>query len=106
MVESSPAFEGYTVVSMGDYYVEPDKDTGILCPPNEVSASEAEMHGLERLVDAVWERIGAGAWDTSAFEQSELYREARASQGSRKNKAERERVMQQAYEAWLVGDDE
>lgn len=105
MVESSPAFEGYTVVSMGDYYVEPDKGTGILCPPNEVSASVTEMHDLERLVDTVWERIRAGAWDTSAFEQSDLYREAHASQGSCKNKAERERVMQQAYEAWLVGDE-
>lgn len=102
LVESSPQFEGYEVVSMGDFYVEPEKDSGELHPPLSVTASDEEVRSLERLADVVWARIQAGQWDTSAFEQSELYERALTQQESERSKADKARVMQRAYEAWLV----
>lgn len=102
MVESSPEFVGYTVTSMGDFYVEPDRKTDELRPPFTVSASEEEIYELERLVDAVWNRIAHGSWDTSAFEQSDAFAAAREEQKSYRKKDEKAAIMQQAYERWLV----
>ena len=102
LVESSPQFKGYEVVSMGDFYVEPEKDTGELHPPLSVAATDEEVRSLERLADAVWARIQAGQWDTSAFEQSEFYERALAQQESERSGAARARLMQRAYEEWLV----
>lgn len=101
MVEASPEFDGYKVTSMGDFYVEPDKETGELRPPFEVTASDAEIAHLEQLIDVVWARIKAGEWDTSAFESSSLYKEAQAEQANFKGGPDKRRVMQRAYEAWL-----
>ena len=87
---------------MGDFYVEPEKDTGELHPPLSVTASDEEVRSLERLADVVWARIQAGQWDTSAFEQSELHELALAQQELERSKADKARVMQRAYEEWLV----
>ena len=87
---------------MGDFYVEPEKDTGELHPPLSVAATDEEVRSLERLADAVWARIQAGQWDTSAFEQSEFYERALAQQESERSGAARARLMQRAYEEWLV----
>lgn len=102
LVESSPQFKGYSVVSMGDFYVEPEKDTNELHPPLRVTASDDETRLLEELADAVWQRIQAGQWDTSAFEHSELYEQAMAQQAHARSKANKAHIMQQAYESWLV----
>ncbi len=102
MVESSPEFAGYTVTSMGDFYVEPDRKTGELRPPFTVNASEEDIRELKRLVDAVWSRIVHGAWDTSAFEQSDVFAAAREEQKGHRKKAEKAAIMQQAYERWLI----
>ena len=103
LVERAPEFEGYTVVSMGDFYVEPEKDSGALHPPFELHATEEEIYELERLADAVWRRIQNGDWNTSAFEQSELYERAATEQRSLRARRDKERVMQKAYEEWLMG---
>lgn len=102
LVESSAEFEGYTVEAMGDYYVEPDKKTGELSKPFMATATAEEVRELERLTDAVWARVCEGAWDTSAFEQSQLFEQAREQQEGCRNKKEKAAVMQQAYEQWLV----
>ena len=102
LVESSAEFEGYTVEAMGDYYVEPDKKTGELSKPFMAAATAEEVRELERLTDAVWARVREGAWDTSAFEQSQLFELAREQQEGCRNKKEKAAMMQQAYEQWLV----
>ena len=102
LVESSAEFEGYTVEAMGDYYVEPDKKTGELSKPFMATATAEEVRELERLTDAVWARVREGAWDTSAFEQSQLFELAREQQEGCRNKKEKAAMMQQAYEQWLV----
>lgn len=102
LVELSPQFEGYTVISMGDFYVEPEKETGELHPPFEVAATESEIRGLERLIDVVWKRIQAGAWDTSSFEQSERYSAAVLEREGARTKKDGAAIMQRAYEEWLV----
>ena len=102
LVESSEEFKGYTVEAMGDYYVEPDKKTGELCEPFMTTATAEEVRELERLINAVWARIRIGAWNTSAFEQSQLFEQAREQQDSCRNKKDKAAIMQQAYEQWLV----
>lgn len=102
MVECSPEFAGYTVTSMGDYYVEPDRKTGELRPPFMTSATPEDTAVLEQLTDAVWSRIVHGSWDTSAFEQSDAFDAAREEQKGQRKKDEKAAIMQQAYERWLV----
>lgn len=102
MVESSPEFTGYTVTSMGDCYVEPDRDTDELRPPFMTSATPEDITELEQLVDAVWSRIVHGAWDTSAFERSDIYAAVLEEQKGCRKKADKEAIMQQAYERWLI----
>ena len=102
LVEASPEFYGYTVTSMGDYYVEPDKATNELRPPFSTTASTDDIAELEHLIDAVWSRIEHGAWDTSAFEQSSAYGLAVEEQKGCRIKADKTEVMQRAYEHWLV----
>ena len=103
-MESSAEFEGYTVEAMGDYYVEPDKKTGELSKPFMATATAEEVRELERLT-----RRGVGTRPCrrvricSAFEQSQLFEQAREQQeGLGRNKNEKAAVMQQAYEQWLV----
>ena len=105
MVECSSEFAGYTVKSMGDFYIEPDKKSNVVRGPFEISASAEEICQLERLVDAAWHRIQQDRWDTSAFEQSELYAEAVDERERVRSRSDKARVMQQAYERWLVEDD-
>lgn len=102
LVEASPEFYGYTVTSMGDYYVEPDKTTGELRPPFATTANAVDIAELEQLIDATWARIEHGAWDTSAFEQSDAYELAIEEQKSCRKKADKTEVMQRAYEHWLI----
>ena len=87
---------------MGDYYVEPDKTTGELRPPFATTANADDIAELEQLIDAVWSRIEHGAWDTSAFEQSDAHELAIEEQKSCRKKADKTEVMQRAYEHWLV----
>lgn len=102
LVEASPEFYGYTVTSMGDYYVEPDKATNELRPPFSTTASADDIAELEQLIDAAWSRIEHGAWDTSAFEQSDAYELAIEEQKGCRKKADKTEVMQRAYEHWLI----
>lgn len=102
LIEASPEFCGYTVTSMGDYYVEPDKATGELRPPFSTTATADDIAELEQLIDAVWARIEHGAWDTSAFEQSDVYELAIEEQKGCRKKTDKTEVMQRAYEHWLV----
>ena len=102
LVEASPEFYGYTVTSMGDYYVEPDKTTGELRPPFSTTANADDIAELEQLIDATWARIEHGAWDTSAFEQSDAYELAIEEQKGCRKKADKTEVMQRAYEHWLI----
>lgn len=102
LVEASPEFYGYTVTSMGDYYVEPDKTTGELRPPFATTANAVDIAELEQLIDATWARIEHGAWDTSAFEQSDAYELAIEEQKGCRKKADKTEVMQRAYEHWLI----
>lgn len=102
LVERSPEFEGYTVASLADCYIEPAKDTDELHPPIETTPTDEDVRKLERLADAVWARIEVGNWDTNPFEQSSLYEEALAAQTACRTKKEKEVVLQQAYEEWLA----
>ena len=102
LIERAPEFEGYTVVSLADCYVEPEKETGELHPPIETAPTDEDVRKLERLADAVWSRIEAGDWDTSAFEQSALYEAVKEAQAACRTKKEKAAVMQQAYEEWLI----
>ena len=102
LVERSSEFEGYRVASLADCCVEPDKESNELHPPIETTPTEEDVHQLERLADAVWARIEAGNWDTSAFEQSPQYEEAIEAQSVYRTKKEKATVIQQAYEQWLM----
>lgn len=104
LIERSPEFEGYTVVSLADCYVEPEKETGELHPPIETAPTDEDVRRLERLADAVWSRIEAGDWDTGAFERSALYEVAKEAQAACRTKKEKAAVMQQAYEEWLMAN--
>ncbi len=106
MVELSPEFEGYRVVSMGDFYIEPEKDADCVRAPFETTAADEEIRELQRLVDAVWHRIQRGEWDTSDFERSMLFEVAKRDQGQVRAKADKARIMQRAYERWLIENDE
>lgn len=102
LVERSLEFEGYTVSSLADCYVEPDKETGELHPPIETAPTEEDVRQLERLADAVWARIESGNWDTAEFEQSPQYEEAIEAQAACRTKKDKAAVMQEAYEDWLI----
>ena len=102
LVENSPEYEGYRVTSCENWYVEPAKDTGALRDPVAVSVGDEEIGELVALVDAVWHRICAADYDTTAFEGSELKAQAVALGGGKKAKA---RNLQRAYEQWLVEGD-
>ena len=103
LVENSPEFEGYRVTSCENWYVEPDWKTGEMREPVTTSVTDEEIDGLTALVNAVWHRICAHAFDTTAFEDSELKAEAVAKGG--KNKDIRGRNLQHAYEQWLIEQD-
>ena len=105
-MERSGEFEGYRVASLADCYVEPTKDTDELHPPIEAAPTEEDVRQLERLADAVWTRIESGNWDTTEFEQSSLYDEAKEVQTACRTKKEKAAVMQQAYEEWLMLTDD
>lgn len=102
LVERSLEFEGYTVSSLADCYVEPDKETDELHPPIETTPTDEDVRQLERLADAVWARIESGNWDTAEFEQSPQYEEAIEAQAACRTKKDKAAVMQEAYEDWLI----
>ena len=103
LVENSPDYEGYHVVSCENWYVEPDKKTGEMHEPVKASVTDDEIEDLVALVNAAWHRICASDYDTSAFEQSALKAEAEAKGGKKTEKA---RNLQRAYERWLVEQDQ
>ena len=102
LVERSLEFEGYTVSSLADCYVEPDKKTDELHPPIETTPTDEDVRQPERLADAVWARIESGNWDTAEFEQSPQYEEAIEAQAACRTKKDKAAVMQEAYEDWLI----
>lgn len=102
LVENSPEFEGYRVTSCENWYVEPEARTAQMREPIAVSVTDEEVEELAGLVDAVWHRICASDYDTSAFEKSQLKSEALA---STRNGKGRSRALQAAYERWLVEED-
>lgn len=106
LVERSPEFEGYTVASLADCYVEPAKDTNELHLPIETAPTEEDVRQLERLADAVWARIEIGNWDTAEFEQSPQYNEAKEAQTACRTRKDKAAVMQEAYEHWLMLTDD
>lgn len=103
LVENSPEYEGYRVTSCENWYVEPEKKTGEVRDPVVSSVADAEIAELTELVNAVWHRICSAGYDTTAFEGSELKAAAVANGG--KNKGEKSRALQRAYERWLVEQD-
>ena len=105
LVERSGEFKGYRVASLADCYVEPAKDTDELHPPIETAPTEEDVRQLERLADAVWTCIESGNWDTTEFEQSPQYDEAKEAQTACKTKKEKAAIMQQAYEGWLIAGE-
>lgn len=102
LVENSPEYAGYRVESCENWYVEPEKKTGEMREPIKASVTDDEIDELTALVNAVWHRICASDYDTTAFEESEQKAEAVAMGG---NKAQKERNLQSAYERWLVEQD-
>ena len=70
--------------------------------PVVASVTDEEIEELTALVNAVWHRICASDYDTSAFETSKLKDEALAF--ARRGDA-RSRALQDAYERWLVEGD-
>lgn len=102
LVESSPEFEGYRVAACENWYVEPEKKTAEMREPVVASVTDAEVAELTKLIDAVWHRICASNYDTSAFEDSQL--KAKSLVGVRYKNAKK-RVLQAAYERWLVETD-
>lgn len=102
LVENSPEFEGYRVVTCENWYVEPEKQTAEMREPVVASVTDEEVGELTELIDAVWHRICASDFDTSAFEDSQLKEEALVGVRCKKDK---KRALQAAYERWLVEMD-
>ena len=103
LVENSPEYGGYRVVSCENWYVEPERGSGEMRGPVAASVSDGEVAELTDLVNAVWHRICASDYDTTAFEESGLKAEAVANGG--RSKDSRRRALQRAYERWLVEQD-
>ena len=106
LVENSPEFSGYRVTSCENWYVEPETATGQIHDPVVTTVGDAEAEALTALIDAAWHRICAADFDTSAFEESELKAEAlAAAKAQRAAKTATARILQTAYERWLVAVD-
>ena len=102
LVEASAEFEGYRVVSCENWYVEPERKTAQMREPVVALVTDDEVAALTRLIDAVWHRICASDYDTSAFEESAAKAEVL---GRTKHKKDLGRALQTAYEQWLVEED-
>ncbi|MGI6220905.1 MAG: ATP-dependent helicase [Coriobacteriales bacterium] len=106
LIENSPEYAGYTVVSGVDYYVEPEKGAeGAIHEPVRATIERSKIEHLSRLIDAVWDRIQTGAFDTSAFETSEEFAAAVAADVNKDGSPKKRRtkkVFQAAYEQWLI----
>lgn len=100
LIESSPKFEGYHVMGEEDLFVEPEKGSeNDLHDPDRAAVDAFDSGHLVELIGAVWRRIQAGDYDTSAFEESDLYAALKAEKGDKKpSKGE----MQPVYEQWLI----
>lgn len=97
LLENSVELPGYRVVDEMDIYIEPEKGSeGDLHEPVREVVSSDDLEHLTKLVEAVWARIQAGAYDTSAFEESELYKSKVAGKSLQKGR------IQSYYEQWLI----
>ena len=103
LLESSPEYSDYRVVSCENWYVEPERKTGQMHDPFGISVTDEALADLNALVNAVWHRLCRADFDTSGFEESKLKAEAVAKGG--KKKADRLRELQRAYDRWLIEQD-
>ena len=110
LIENSPEYEGYTVVSGVDYYVEPEKGTeDTIHDPGRATIDQQQIAHLEKLIDAVWDRIQKGAFDTTAFESSQEYElavAANVTSSGEPRKIKDKKLFQAAYERWLINEHE
>ncbi|MBR2789126.1 MAG: ATP-dependent helicase [Eggerthellaceae bacterium] len=107
LIEHSPEYEGYRVVACEDWYIEPDKATGEMREPVVVSVTDDEVASLLELVNAVWRRLCFADFDVSGFEDSDLKAAAlKEAEASKANKAQKARMLQRAFDRWLVEAEE
>ena len=105
VIEASRDFMGWKVISQADLYVQPMKALGYeLAPPVSYRVKDEELEHLKLLIKAVWWRIQNELFDTTAFEQSELYEAVRPSgyKADGSLLAKDAQPVQQAYEQWLI----
>ena len=99
LIERSGDFSGYTVTEMVDLYVEPERGTtDELHEPIRSTVDPNDLDHLQALITAAWSRMQAGDFDTSGFEESEEKEAAKREANARNAK----RLMQRAYEEWLI----
>ncbi|MDR2106273.1 MAG: ATP-dependent helicase [Coriobacteriales bacterium] len=107
LIESSPAYEGWRLDYSADLYVEPMRERGYeLLEPVLFKTTDAQLEHLKLLIKAVWWRIQNGLFDTTAFEDSELYAAVKPSSYKKDGslKAQDEEPVQTAYEQWLIDE--
>ena len=106
LVEHSAEFAGYRVISCENWYVEPEAATGEIHDPVVTTVGDGEAEALTALINAAWHRICDARFDTSAFEKSSVKAEALAEAKAKKAaKTATARILQAAYERWLVAVD-
>lgn len=114
LIENSAEFGGYRVAGVANLYVEPGRvvdergKVGYeLAKPVTYTVSDDDVDHVRALVRAAWHRIQSGAFDTSAFEDSEGYHALVESSvsGNGKPKKPDKAKMQALYEQWLIEED-
>ena len=115
LIESSAEFCGYHVAGVANLYVEPGRvvdergKVGYeLAEPVSYAASDEDVGHVRALVRAAWHRIQSGAFDTSAFEDSEGYHalvESSVTREGRPKKPDKAK-LQALYEQWLIEQDD
>lgn len=106
LIESHPRFKGYKVVRASDLFVEPEKgEREVVHQPEVSEMTDADQEHLIQLIKAVWSRIIACDFDTSAFESSDEYKDAESrnvTKSGAPKKSKDRKLFQDAYEEWLI----
>ncbi|MBE6463916.1 MAG: ATP-dependent helicase [Eggerthellaceae bacterium] len=110
LIENSPEFFGYRVISCEDWYVEPERSTDQprMHEPIVASVNDEDIVYLTTLLNAAWHCIAQGDFNISQFTNSDqkAFAESELSAMKRPSKKDREEALQLAYEAWLIARDE
>jgi hypothetical protein len=77
-----------------------------LLEPELFSTSDEQVEHLKLLIKAVWWRIQNGLFDTTAFEESELYAAVKPTAYNKGGslRAADQKPVQAAYEQWLIAE--